>query len=221
MYNCLKCHNEVIKYKYKGVIFDLCKTCGCVVISKDNFEKLARNIDTDCKIIDLFNINPVVVKNEIRSCPYCAESMEQVYCDGVLIDRCKKCNILTFDNEELSKYFAVFSSKNTDILNNIDFLKKYCSDVNEKILKEKNIPMKIQGREVEKIVPFMSGWGILSIVVLLAIFSILLCITLIGLVLGIPLGILCFILLSGFTVLKPQEAVIYTMFGKYYGTLRF
>ncbi len=40
------------------------------------------------------------------------------------------------------------------------------------------------------------------------------------LILGIVLLMVCFIMLAGLKVIKPNEALVLTLFGKYYGTLR-
>ena len=222
MANCIKCDGEIINYGFNGINFEVCKKCGLVIISKDNFEKLVKKVDVGCKIVDLFELPPIVVKNEVRKCHHCNDDMEQVYCEGVLIDRCKKCNLLMFDNGEFSKYFSIFSSKNMEIMNNIAFLKKYCNEVS--IAREVKTEMKIQSKESEKIVPHTSGWAMVFIelcLVLLIFTCFILNYILPGLIVfSVLIGILAVFLLSGFRILKPQEALIYTMFGNYYGTLR-
>ena len=127
MKNCEKCEGEIKKYTINGIEFDFCNKCCLVVISEDNFIKLVKKIDINCKIIDLFELPPINVKKNTIKCKLCNEEMEQIYCEGVLIDRCSKCRLLLFDNGELSKYFSIFASNEMELMSNAAFLKKYCN----------------------------------------------------------------------------------------------
>ena len=230
MTNCKKCEGEIGKYSINGIEFGLCKKCGIVIISEENFKKLAAKIDINCKIIDLFALPSINIKKNPIKCEICDDEMEQVYCEGVVIDRCPKCRMLLFDNGELSKYFSIFSSTKVDITSNTAFLKKYCnlSDVPKGIRKEERIEMKIQSKEVEKSVPSANGWLMVSVLIMVPILGLLgfLLTTLFPILafLTVPLGIIMFFtfffLINGFKILKPQEALVYTLFGKYYGTLK-
>ena len=229
---CKKCGGDIGKYTINGIEFEFCKKCGAVIISEENFKKLAAKIDKNCEIIDLFSLHPLNIKSNTSKCFHCGEDMELVYCEGVLIDRCLKCRLLLFDNGEFSKYFAIFSSKKMGIMNNTDFLKKYCNleDSKEKITDNKNlkVEMKIQSKEVEKVVPNTNGWLMVIILLLTPIIGLLggLLTALFNqlAIITIPLGLVMFILfifsIGGFKTLEPQEAIVYTLFGKYYGTLK-
>lgn len=223
---CFNCGKEVKPYKYKEIQFELCKDCGALIISKNDFEKLAKHVDTDCKIVDLFEIPAVTIKKEIRKCPYCNENMEQIYCEGVFIDRCKKCNMLLFDNGELSKYFTIFSKNPIEIMNNAKFIKTFCDiEIVEKadIKKERGSYMN-SNKSKERPVARINGIPAVILTIFAGVLAFL-SIILSNLIpfLMITGGICSFftvILLIGFRVIKPQEAIVYTLFGKYYGTLK-
>ena len=127
MSNCFKCTGNIIKYDFNGIEFEICNTCNSVIITITNFNKLCENFNADCKTIDLFNISPVNSKESAYTCKHCGKVAEKVLYKGILIDRCKKCEILIFDNGELSKYFASFSETPIEIMNNAKFIKTYCS----------------------------------------------------------------------------------------------
>ena len=235
---CSKCNGEVRMCEYNGVRFDLCKGCGAVIISKENFEKLVQMIDAECAVIDLFSLKQVKAKEAVKTCHHCNHDMVKIYYEGVLLDRCDKCQMLYFDNGELSKYFSKFGIKNIEIMSNPKFIKTYCqaakeltaeeSDAKTEINnKKESINMEIQSKEIEKRVPICDGWAMVAVVlvVLLSalVFIALACVMPMLSGLGILGGIIIAIdlwLLSGFKILAPQEAIVFTLFGKYYGTLR-
>lgn len=82
----------------------------------------------------------------------------------------------------------------------------------------------------EKIIKPMSGWGMVFLLILIALCSIAMVVVgaifmevnpiCIALLVG---GVLCFILdavlLSGFMIIAPNEATVLLLFGKYYGTV--
>ena len=237
MKNCCKCGNELVSYNFHGVTFQICKGCASVIITKDNFEKLASIVDESCLIVNLFSLKPVKTKEVERKCSHCGHKMDKIYYEGVLLDRCNECNTILFDNGELSKYFSKFGTKNIDIMNNALFIKTFCSEAKEDVEKEKEEvkeenkkernAMKIQVKEIEKQVPHNDGWIMAGLLFISFMISISLFFS------GIFLhelsflmfigGLLFFInlwLLSGFKILAPQEAIVFTLFGKYYGTLR-
>ena len=226
MANCKKCDGEIGTYKINDIQFQVCKKCGVVIISEENFSKLAKKIDIDCKIIDLFALPPMNIKKDAIKCINCDEDMVQVYCEGVVIDKCDKCRLLLFDNGELSKYFSIFASKQMDLLSNVAFLKKYCNldDVKkeEPDIKEGKIEMKIQSKEIEKSVPHTNGWLMVCVLFLIPVIGILLFIlssiniifVILGFILGVPLFITWVFCANGFKILKPQEALVFTLFGK-------
>ena len=78
--------------------------------------------------------------------------------------------------------------------------------------------LEIQSKEKEKRVVSMNGFIVLLFMLLGA--AVILCLGLL-LPLLIPVGIGLFVFLcAGFKILKPQEALVLTVFGKYIGTLR-
>ena len=97
----------------------------------------------------------------------------------------------------------------------------------EKEIKELN-------RVDEKTAREKSGWGMLALVILLYLAAI--ASVIVGIVapnnealsdvlgifvfLGIALFIVAIILTGGFKLLQPNEAYVFTLFGKYYGTLK-
>lgn len=81
--------------------------------------------------------------------------------------------------------------------------------------------MEIQSKEVEKKVPHISGWPMLFILTILALISLVLFLSNpIGKFFGIIFAGLTLFLFKGAKILGPQEAIVYTLFGKYYGTLK-
>ena len=238
MKSCGKCGGEICTCEYNGIRFEICKGCSSVIISKDNFEKLVLTIDSECAVVDLFSLKPVKTKEQTRVCNHCNQDMSKIFYEGVLLDRCEKCNLLFFDNGELSKYFSKFSVKDIEIMSNAKFIKTYCSETKEveekseqpeieKPREKESIKMDIQSREVEKKVPNSDGWVMLALLVLTLVIGAFLLIlsmvtpmlTLLSVV-GIILIALTVFLMTGFKILAPQEAIVFTLFGKYYGTLR-
>lgn len=230
MTNCFKCSGEILKYNFNGIEFEICKSCNAVVISKENFEKLCNNFNADCKTVDLFNSPSVKVKEEARKCVHCSALMEKVLYNGILIDRCKKCQLLAFDNGELSKYFALFSETPIEIMNNAKFIKTYCVqqeeisfDVNVKEPEKKtsiNPEFKIQAKEREFNANPADGWAILGLFFVLLVISGIMFVTPITAIIGFILGGLTLFLCKGFKIVAPQEALVLTLFGKYRGTIR-
>ena len=249
MLNCVKCGQEIRTYKYNGIIFEICKGCGSVIISKDNFEKLAKMIDANCAVVDLFNLKPVNAKEDERICHHCNQNMVKIFYEGVLLDRCDKCQLLFFDNGEFSKYFAKFSNKQIDIMSNALFIKTFCKEAEEVPIekqepekniqeeentkveltktKKESVTMKIQNKETEKQVPKSDGWVMAGLVLITALVAILLFFSGLFIPAGAALtifGVILFLfdlfIFGGFKILAPQEAIVFTLFGKYYGTLR-
>jgi len=238
MANCGKCGGDIRTCEYNGLRFDICKNCGAIIISKENFDKLVKMIDENCAILDLFSLKPVKTKESIITCHHCNKPMVKIYYEGVLLDRCDKCKTLYFDNGELSKYFSKFGLKNIEIMSNPKFIKTYCSTSNEVTSedsetktennnKKEVISMEIQSKEIEKRVPSSDGWTMVAVVffifilalVLIALACFMPMLSSLGILGGIIVGINLW-LISGFKIVAPQEAIVFTLFGKYYGTLR-
>ena len=226
---CMKCDGETVKQSFAGIDFEICKECNALKISKENFALICKKIDENCNVIDLFEAPAVKVNEIARVCDDCGCAMEKVICKGVLVDRCKKCQILLFDNGELSKYFSAFSTKK-EILSNPKFIKMYCGETavegNSTPTKSKNNSYKtpklnIQCKEYEREANYSDGWGMLFMMILSIILLLLFCfipygkfVTYIGIALIISIGT------SGFKIIQPQEALVLTLFGKYIGTMK-
>ena len=84
--------------------------------------------------------------------------------------------------------------------------------------------MDIQSKEVEKRVPYSDGWTMVFVVFFIALVGIggMLFSSFIPFlpIFTVPLIALDLFLISGFKIVAPQEAIVFTLFGKYYGTLR-
>ena len=91
-----------------------------------------------------------------------------------------------------------------------------------------NASINIQVKETEKSMPSSDGWAMLAIIVLLILFALVMfCINLIisepipiFVIISLVLFLLSLWLFTGFKILDPQEALVFTLFGKYCGTLR-
>ncbi len=232
MMECAKCSGELVEYNFKGIVFKICKSCNVVFITKDNFDKMCKCFNANCQAVDLFSISPVKTKEDVVECFSCNSKMEKILINGILVDRCKKCQILAFDNGELSKYFSSFSENNDiEIMNNAKFIKTYCSQEGEEqttsALNNNSIPKtpvlsggKIYAKEKEFAVSYIDGWQM--VFGLITLISIGACVA--SFTWGIPIGtilvMISFFLVKGFKIIAPQEALVFVLFGQYHGTLR-
>lgn len=231
MANCVKCTGETANYEYYGIKFEICKSCNSVVISKENFEKLCKQFDPSCEVIDLFSLPAVKIKEQDRICDSCNSTMEKVLCNNVIIDRCKKCGILVFDNGELAKYFSKYSTRTVEIVGNALFIKNLLDNVNKTPAtsyetNSQPATLKIVSKVSETVANYSDGWAMVSISALVLLLMIILislsCVLTMGVFAGFA-GILLIVelfLLSGFKILNPQEASVLTLFGKYVGTIK-
>lgn len=226
MANCFKCSGEVATYEYCGIKFDICKSCNSVVITKENFEAMCRKVDACCEIVDLFALPAVKLKEADRKCCYCENTMEKIYCNGVVIDRCKKCNILVFDNGELSKYFSKFSNSPVEITGNAKFIQTLCGTETPQTPAVQHdryrqpSALKIVSKVNEKNASYIDGWVMVFLLIVAGIVSIFTYFTPITIAIGVIIDLAILFMLNGFCILKPQEAVVYTLFGDYIGTLK-
>ena len=216
--NCPKCKIELECLKIKGLALQYCKTCEAMLIKFPTLKKIGEMLDLKSDILNPIEMEAVKVKEEARTCPDCGKAMEKVYFNGIIVDKCSDCSGIWFDNGELSKYFGLFMKQAPAITDNITFIERYC----DPSLKHKSEPafqeLEIQSKEKEKRVVSMNGFIVLLFMLLGA--AVILCLGLL-LPLLIPVGIGLFVFLcAGFKILKPQEALVLTVFGKYIGTLR-
>ena len=225
---CSKCGGDFIKQCFAGIEFEICKECNALKISKDNFGLICKKIDENCTVVDLFSVPAVKVNEQIRTCPDCSCAMEKVISKGVLIDRCKNCEILLFDNGELSKYFSAFSNKK-EIMGNIKFIKTYCGEVETKENNEQKEPKKdtyksptvrIQCKEYERELKALNGWTMVIMMVMAILISLPCCIFPFLVVIPAMVFVLAIFCLGGFKIVQPQEALVFTLFGEYVGTIR-
>lgn len=229
MEKCGICGSDMVLYEQGGIKIRICKKCKSVHILKDDFEKLAKHIDSDCEIINLFEINEFPVNEEKKVCPICNAEMDKIYYNGVIIDRCKNCNLLVFEDGELAKYFSKISPSGHEIINNAKFVTKYFpANRQNTAKKEKEADMynqndnsiQIQSTEEEFKAFYLPGIIMLIIALVLGFMAILLFMIPFMWLFGIIAIIACAFFLSGLRVIKPQEAMVLTFFGKYAGSIK-
>lgn len=214
---CPKCNSELQVLKIKGLNIVYCDDCKGVWIKFPTLKKIADMLDLKSEIVNPAEMEPINVKEEPRSCPDCTKQMDKVYFNGIIVDKCSTCNGIWFDNGELSKYFRLFMKQTPQITDNITFINQYC-DNTQKYKEPEFHELEIQSKEKEIPIVAMNGFIMLGLMFLIG----LACLPFsffapwlfpIIIVIGI-------FLLAGFKILKPQEAMVLTIFGKYIGTLR-
>lgn len=227
MENCKICDSGLITYNQGGIEIQICKKCQAVVISKDNFEKLAKHINPDCEIIDLFGCREFSAAEDKRICGNCNKDMEKIYFNGVVIDRCKSCELLVFDDGELSKYFSKYSPSGHEIINNAKFIKTYFPSGKQTAVKhtteitEKGYQnMQIQSKEEEFKAFYAPGILMLFLALMLGILALVLFVIPFTSIFGVIFGVAALFILFGFRIIKPQEAMVLTLFGKYAGSIK-
>lgn len=216
---CNKCGVDFETYQCGNIKINYCKKCKSVWIKYPMLKKLSESLDLKTPILNPVEMDAVRVKEEATPCPECGGKTDKVYL-GVILDKCTLCNGILFDNGELAKFFKSYMKQDPGVIGNIEFLQKYCS--NSRVLAKSNyIPeIEIQSKETEKPVISVNGFFMIFILFVVLLFS--------GLFLLIDalsalscIGVFLFaIMLPGFKLLKPQEAMVLTVFGKYIGTLK-
>ena len=216
---CPKCDIELGLYNREGLNIKYCKTCKSMWIKFPMLEKIGGMLDLKMPLLNPAEMEPIKVKEEARSCPDCGKQMDKVYFNGVVVDKCSDCNGIWFDNGELSRYFNLFLKNPAGVMDNIAFLETSC---NKARLKNKECPsqeLEIQSKEKERSVISINGFVMLLLMLIFA--GIIWMFFSIG---WYAAAIICTVLLvflfPGFKLLKPQEAMVLTVFGKYIGTLR-
>ncbi|MBR5555674.1 zf-TFIIB domain-containing protein [bacterium] len=216
--NCVKCNTELEILKIKSANIPYCKSCKGMWIKFPYLQKIAEQIELKTDIVNPVDMEPIKHKEPPKTCPQCGQAMDKIYFNGTVVDVCKTCNGIWFDNGELSKYFSLFMKQYPQITDNITFLDKYC----DPDLKEKqaiiNQEIEIQSKERERRVISFNGFVVLFLLLFFGLIGFVASVAFSPiLVILIPIFILS---LMGFKVIKPQEAMVLTVFGKYIGTLR-
>lgn len=220
---CTKCNQEYQLHNCGNIKIPYCPTTKEVFVKFSTLKALSEKIDLKTNIINPLDIEPIKIKESPVICPECGQTMEKILFNGVVLDKCPACKGILFDNGELSKYFKIFMKKPVSLMDNLAFINTYCTGENKKetILMPE---IEIQSKEREHSAISINGFLALTLIFLAA----LICIgaMLFGLILpgssiigiaGIVLLVFC---CGGFKLLKPQEALVLTVFGKYIGTLK-
>lgn len=216
---CPKCETELSLYNREGLKISYCKKCKTMWIKFPALQKIGEMLDLKIPLINPVEMESIKVKEEPRNCPECAKSMDKVYFNGMVVDKCSDCNGILFDNGELSKYFNLFMKNPVGVVDNLAFLENYCNKSRVERQEFVSKELEIQSKEKERRVVSINGFAMLFIMLIGAGFA-----WVFFLLQLFPLGMISVILLAcllpGFKLLKPQEAMVLTVFGKYIGTLR-
>ena len=222
---CSKCNEEFKPLKIADLSFEYCPKCCTTWIKFPMLKKMSEKLDLKTPIINPAEMEMIKVKEELRSCPDCTKNMDKVYFNGIIVDKCSDCNGILFDNGELSKFFNLFLKNKINVMGNIDFIKTYCSETKKETREIVMQEIEIQSKEKERKAWSMSGFLMIPILIVWALIVFLLFISgaLFGLgsvITAIIFGAPLLFCLAGFKLLKPQEAMVLTVFGKYVGTLK-
>ena len=228
---CSICNNSLQNASFRGANFKFCKSCNTVYIEINELKKALSSHNTDKIIENLNNINIALVNEKGYSCSICGQKMEKIAFEDVILDRCKQCNIIVFEDGELSKFFSKFTD-NTEICSNLEFIKKYFKE-NTIVETDSNIERKVDNMQnnynsnnqiapvKEIIAPHVSGFAVLFFMILLIPFLLMSFLNPVLSAVLMPVAIVFAVfLLKGFKTVKPQEAIVYTLFGNYYGSIK-
>ena len=219
---CGKCGETYQIYNLDGIKIPYCPQTKEVFVKYSTLKALSEKIDLKTNIINPNEIESIKLKEEPVVCPECGQTMEKVYFNGVVLDKCPACKGILFDNGELGKFFKIFMSKKPEIMDNIKFIETYCAENNSD--KKSVNEIEIQSKEKERAAVSVNGFFALFLILIAGLFCLLL--TAGGLFIsglsfiGISGLVILVFALTGLRLLKPQEAMVLTVFGKYVGTLR-
>lgn len=219
---CKKCDTDIAQLNVGSLKISYCPKCRAVWLKYSELDKLAENLGIKTPILNPAEMQVIKVKEGTRKCPACSQDMDKVYFNGIVLDKCTPCDSVLFDNGELSKFFRIYMKEDPGIIDNLVFLEKYCSKEAKKMNTTSEI--EIQSKETERRVVATNGFAMLFIIIMLFLLAILLFftgilvpgLTFFAIILGAVAAFLC----AGFKMLKPQEAMALTLFGKYIGTLK-
>ena len=220
---------NVTLHKLSGEIFNkyglkipYCPETKEVFLKFSILKAIAEKLDLKSDIINPNELEAVNVKENPVVCSACGQTMEKVYFNGVILDKCPACQGILFDNGELGRFFKIFMKQKTEVMDNLKFIETYCSkNSSDKILSQE---IEIQSKEKEYPAKSFNGFVMLFLILGAGLFFLL--ITFGGIIFpglatfGIPGIIVSVWALKGLKLLKPQEALVLTVFGKYIGTLK-
>ena len=219
---CSKCGSDFEIYNKYGLKIPYCPETKEVFLKFPILNSISEKLELKSEIINPNELEAINLKETPVTCCACGQTMEKVYFNGVIIDKCPACQGILFDNGELSKFFKIFMKQKPEIMDNLKFIDTYCSgNVNTNNVSQE---IEIQSKEKEYPTTSMNGFAALFIILIAGIFCLFL--TLGGVFLpglsfiGIPGFVILLFALTGLKLLKPQEAMVLTVFGKYVGTLR-
>lgn len=219
---CSKCGTDFEIYNSNGLKIPYCPETKEVFLKFPILKSMSEKMELKTEIVNPNELESVNLKEEPVVCSACGQTMEKVYFNGVVIDRCPACQGILFDNGELSRFFKIFMKQKPEVMDNLKFIDTYCQgNSNDKFI---NQEIEIQSKEKEYPATSYNGFFMLFLLLGVGLFFLLL--TFGGVFfpglsfLGVPGLIVTAWALKGLKLLKPQEALVLTVFGKYVGTLK-
>lgn len=221
---CSKCGSEFEIYNIHGLKIPYCPETKEVFIKFPTLKAMAEKMDLKSEIINPNELEVVNIKEDPVVCSACGQTMDKVYFNGVIIDKCPACQGILFDNGELGRFFKIFMKQKPEVMDNLKFIETYCTQDDTAKIQSQEI--EIQSKEKEHPVRSYNGFVMLFLILACLLFCAL--VTLCGFFLPQPLllffgivGLIIFLwTMTGLKLLKPQEAIVFTLFGKYIGTLK-
>lgn len=221
---CSKCGSEFEIYNIHGLKIPYCPETKEVFIKFPTLKAMAEKMDLKSEIINPNELEAVNIKEDPVVCSACGQTMDKVYFNGVIIDKCPACQGILFDNGELGRFFKIFMKQKPEVMDNLKFIETYCT--HDDTAKIQSQEIEIQSKEKEHPVRSYNGFVMLFLILACLLFCAL--VTLCGFFLPQPLllflgivGLIIFLwTMTGLKLLKPQEAIVFTLFGKYIGTLK-
>lgn len=219
---CSKCGTDFEIYNSNGLKIPYCPETKEVFLKFPILKSMSEKMELKTEIVNPNELESVNLKEEPVVCSACGQTMEKVYFNGVVIDKCPACQGILFDNGELSRFFKIFMKQKPEVMDNLKFIDTYCQgNSNDKFI---NPEIEIQSKEKEYPATSYNGFFMLFLLLGVGLFFLLL--TFGGVFfpglsfLGVPGLIVTVWALKGLKLLKPQEALVLTVFGKYVGTLK-
>ncbi len=220
---CTKCNSEFEIYNKHGFRIPYCPETKEIFLKFPILKTMAEKMDLKSEIINPNDIEAINLKETPVTCPACGQTMEKVYFNGVVLDKCPACQGILFDNGELGRFFKIFMKQKPDVMDNLKFIDTYCNNEAAQC-KTTAREIEIQSKEREYPASSMNGFVALAFILIAAIFCLIFTVSGVffaGLsFLGIGGFVILAFMLTGFKLLKPQEAMVLTVFGKYVGTLK-